>query len=178
MHVIRQLILLCLVSLASLAQAQRVPVPLMNWENIPVSLSTDAPLTADQVRQAFMNSALATNWLVTPIADGQLEARYNKQDKHLVVVGIRYDARQYSVHYVRSENMAYTTTLPSSYSSRPNVSYASAADNAADHQRRLFAHRPEMPFAKEQPLAFVHPFYEAWVYDLLAAVRLNLQRAP
>lgn len=177
MNVIRQLILLCLVGLAGLAQAQRVPVPLMNWENIPVSLSTNAPLTADQVRQAIMNSALATNWLVTPVADGQLEASFNKQDKHLVVVSIRYDARQYSVQYVRSENMAYTTTLPGSYSSRPSVSYASVAENAADHQRRLFAQRAEMPFAKEQPLAFIHPFYEAWAYDLLAAVRLNLKRA-
>jgi hypothetical protein len=177
MKAIRALCFLVLSALALHANAQRVQVPLMNWENIPVSASTSATVSAEQVKKAFVRAALATHWAVTPVADGELEAVFNKQNKHVAVITIRYDAQKYSVSYKRSEGMGYLTELPMNYTMNSHRNGVSQAEQALVHQQALLAHRPDLPFAKLQAKAFIHPFYEDWVYDLLDSVRLNLKRS-
>lgn len=177
MKAFRVLCFLVLSALALHANAERVQVPLMNWENIPVSSSTTAMVSAEQVKQAFIKGAQATHWVVTPMADGELEAVFNKLNKHVVVITIRYDAQKYSVSYKRSEGMEYATELPLNYMMNSHRNGVSLAEQAVVHQRALFARRPDLPFSKMQPQAFIHPFYEDWVYDLLDSVRLNLKRS-
>lgn len=149
------------------AQAQRTPVPVTNFEAIPVALSTDAPLSREQVKRAFVVAGAASGWAVDAKGDGQLEAVYRKGDKHTVVVSVQYTPQQYSIRYVSSIDMKYSDESPRGYER--------LAGPAALEQRKLFKNRPEAPFERCDPKAVIHPFYERWVHELLDAVRLQLK---
>lgn len=155
------------------AQAQRTPVPVMNFEGIPVTLSTDKPLSPEQVRRAFISAGAVSGWAVEPKGDGQLEAVYRKGDKHTVVVALQYTATTYSLRYVSSINMKYADRIDSRYE-RPGA-ITSPAETAAQAQDKLFAGRPEGPYERPAAKAVIHPFYEAWVHALLDATRLQLK---
>jgi hypothetical protein len=154
-----------------------VQVPLVNWENIPVSASTSASVSADHVKQALVIGGRTTLWTVKQVGDGELEAVFSKQrNKHVVVISIRYDAQKYSVSYKRSENMVFVTEMPLNLTMSRHRNSPSLAEQAVIRQRKLFAQRADLPYAKTQAHAFIHPFYEDWVYDMLDAVRENLKR--
>ena len=177
MKLIRVLVFFLFALLGGAAHAQRTLVPVVDFEKVPVSLSTDASLTREQVRRAFMEAGAAAGWSVVPVAEGVLEGRFSKQNKHMVAVTIVYDEKSYSVSYKDSTNMKYSED-PSAAPAipRPNerASQAWAAKEAIRKQRELFADRPESHYLKARRHAEIHPFFEHWVYDLLQHVRLTL----
>ena len=166
---ILRIFLFCLLGLAGLgAQAQRTLVPIVSFENIPVTVATEARLSSDDVRNAFLAAGEEARWQMVPLGEGVLEGTYVKQNKHTIVVTIRYDAEKYSVLFKSSDNMNQRASqyLPES-----------VAASAERKQRDLFVNRPESRYLKADPQAVIHPFYEHWVYDLLERVRQRLKRA-
>jgi hypothetical protein len=79
------------------------------------------------------------------------------------------------VAYKSSDNMNFREAQYPSFLVR-NASGWSIAGEAESKQQALFADRPESRFVKAHPQAVIHPFYEAWVHELLDAVRLKLKR--
>ena len=167
---ILRIVLLCLLAGMGLkAQAQRTLVPIVSFHDIPVTVATQARLTNDDVKNAFLAAGEEAKWQIVPTGDGVLEATYVKQNKHTIMLTIRYDAQKYSVLFKGSDNMKQRIGQPMS------EAVAAAAESK---QRQLFAARPETPYLKADPQAVIHPFYEHWVYDLLERVRLKLSRTP
>lgn len=176
MNILRHWLLMLGLSLAAVtAQAQRLPVPVMNFENIPVSLSTDKPLSAEQVRRALVAGGASAGWEMAPKGEDRLEATYRKGDKHTVVVAIEFGPTRYSLRYVSSVNMKYADSTPPGYERTGAFGTRSPASAAAEAQDKLFAGKPEAPYERPDPKAVIHPFYERWVHELLDAVRLQLK---
>lgn len=176
-RLIRAWLAAALLAAAFGAQAQRTLVPVMNFEAVPVSLSTPKRLSAEQVKAAFMAAGLATQWELAPVRPGVIEATYRKGNKHTVVVEVSYDAETYSVRYVSSINMKFEAeprNFETRYTNRLGGS-ATTAELAASKQQDYFAGSPEARYGKPDPKAVIHPFYERWVHDLLDAVRLRLK---
>lgn len=177
MKIVRRcLVLLGLLGCSLAAQAQRTPVPVMNFEKIPVSLSTNRQLTADQVKSAFIAAGKRSQWAVVAKGDDTLEATVRKNSKHVVTVAISYSSNAYSIRYVSSVDMKYGDSLPSSYERSTNGK--SPGTLAAEAQNKLFAGLPEAPYERPDAKAVIHPFYEHWLHALLDEVRAQLRAAP
>jgi hypothetical protein len=172
------LLVLGLLGCTVAAQAQRTPVPVMNFENIPVSLSTDKRLSTEQVKRAFVAAGVVAGWDIVAKSDGLLEATFRKGDKHTVVVTIRYDATSYSIRYVSSVNLKYADSMPQGYERSGSYAGKTLASTAAETQDKLFAGRPEEPYERPDPKAVIHPFYERWLHELLDNVRGQLKVTP
>ncbi|MFC4160473.1 hypothetical protein [Chitinimonas lacunae] len=69
-----------------------------------VALSTQ---TAEQVRGYIVNGARTLGWTVVSEKDGQVTLKFNKQNKHEVVINADYDAKGYQLRYVSSSNMNF-----------------------------------------------------------------------
>ena len=175
MKILRLLVLLLLAAAGAGAHAQRTLVPIVSFENIPVSQATAAPVTADDVGRAFVDAGDEARWQMTPTGPGELEATYVKSNKHTIVVAVRYDAQKYSVLFKRSDNMNQRDNQYPNMLTTPagGESLAAAAERK---QRALFQARPESRYIRNDPHAVIHPFYEHWVQDLLERVRLKLKR--
>lgn len=158
------------------ANAQRTLVPIVSFENIPVKIATNAPVSSAEIKNAFLAAGDEGGWEVVPAGDGELEGTYVKQNKHAIVVTIRYDAEKYSVLFKSSANMNQRASPWPEPNATSGTSGESQAVVAERKQRQLFANRPESPYRKAAPLAVIHPNYEPWVYDLLERVRRKLKR--
>jgi hypothetical protein len=160
------------------AAAQRMPVPIMDFKDIPVSESASKPLTAEQVGKAIREAATYEQWEVTQVSDGVLQARYEKESKHVVIVTITYSADKYSVIYKDSTNMKYAPNSDSLYSVVYNGGPTALAPNvesdAVNRQRRYFKNNSDTSYAVAEK-AVIHPYYERWVHTLLKGIRKQLQ---
>jgi hypothetical protein len=87
------------------AQAQRQPVPVINYENQPVTRVNGIWPTKDEVRQAIVRGAGAHQWTVAAAGDDNLLATLNVRGKHTVVVDIEYSPEKFSLRYRSSVNM-------------------------------------------------------------------------
>jgi hypothetical protein len=175
MKLLRFLLLLLLAAGGLHAQAQRTLVPIVSFENIPVTVATSTRVTAEQVRKAFADAAEELQWQLAPVGEGVMDATYVKGNKHTIVVTIRYDAEKYSALFKSSHNMKQ---LVQQYPNATATVFSSESTGAAAErkQRALFEGRPESRYVKSDPNAVIHPFYEHWLQELLLRVRLNLKR--
>ncbi|SEL71435.1 hypothetical protein SAMN05216359_114111 [Roseateles sp. YR242] len=89
------------------AQA-RTPVALVEPERVVVAASAGT-LTPEQVKQAIVRGGARFEWTVVREEAGNIQLKYNKQNKHEVVVAITYDSTGYQIRYVSSVNMKYET---------------------------------------------------------------------
>ena len=150
------------------AQAQRMPVPIVDFKDVPVSASVSKPVTSDDVRKAFVRAAATLNWTLTPVSEGVMELKYVKENKHVVVAKVTYDAQRYSIAYQSSVDMKFDENAPKTR----------LLEDAAHKQKNHFASDPLTPYAVvPRPNAVIHPFYEGWVRHLLAAVSIQLKVA-
>lgn len=88
MNIFKSLFFCCAVTYSLAAVAQRPPVPVMDFKDIPVSASTAKKLTADQVAQAIRAAALSERWSMELLGEGILQATFVKESKHTVIVTI------------------------------------------------------------------------------------------
>ncbi|MEY4564924.1 MAG: hypothetical protein RLZZ618_4201 [Pseudomonadota bacterium] len=165
-----------LVGAMGIAHAQRAGVPLMDFKDIPVSLSSQKAVSAEAVRQAFQASAVAERWDVASLPDGSLQLSTLRNGKHTVVLAVTYDAEKYSVVYERSEQLNYAEAPPPLRAIGPSrtVESSYAMDEAARKQAARFAHLPEAKFSVRHGSAMIHPSYESWIHELLGGVRRRL----
>lgn len=155
-----------LVTAGTGAFAQRTPVPLKDFEAIPVA----SPTTAERVVQAWQAAAVRLSWTVQPQSDGTLLVSTVKNDDYPVKVRVTFDAAKYSVVYVSSENLKYGPQPPLGEWRQSARRYQAAAAE----QVARFTGSPDSPFAVTRAGSYIHPFYEAWVRELLAEVRVQL----
>jgi hypothetical protein len=151
------------------ARAQRTPVPVVDFANIPVAQSAAKALTADQVRDAIGRAAAAQSWTVSQVGEGELEARFVKNAKHTVVVAIRYDATRYAV--------AYKDSIDMKFEERSLQMDTQLYRSAAQKQKEQFVTDPLTAYAVVRRDALLHPFYERWVRQLLAGIGAQLGTA-
>jgi hypothetical protein len=96
-------------ALAAGADAARRPVPLV--EPARVELVTDsAKANEESVKNAIIAGGAEFEWVVVSSEPGKLRLKYNKQNKHEVMVDAVYDATGYQIKYVDSMNMQYQKT--------------------------------------------------------------------
>lgn len=108
------LILAAVLSLAAVsASAQRLPIPIVNHENVAAQRGNGRPASAEAVRKAIQAAAGATGrvWVITEPAPGRMVATYQVRT-HTVVTDIRYGDGQFSVSYRDSVNMKYAPGGP------------------------------------------------------------------
>ena len=91
----------------SLSAVARSSVPIVNYDNIPVTTASGHVLTEAQVKQAILNAATAKNWTIAYQADGKLEATLIVRAKHTIVVEVGYAIDKYSLNYKNSINMNF-----------------------------------------------------------------------
>lgn len=98
---------------AAQATAQRVPVPIVNHENVIVQKAAGGPASAEEVKKAIMAAATATGrkWVISEPTPGRLLATYHVRT-HTVVTEVRYKAGHFSVSYHDSVNMKYSPNGP------------------------------------------------------------------
>ncbi|WP_181179034.1 hypothetical protein [Methylibium rhizosphaerae] len=173
-------LLLTGLGLAATALHAREPVPVMNFEDIPVAGSSGRQLGAEEVRQAIEAAGAAKSWQMTLRAPGMLEATYWKAEKHVVSVVIAYDATKYSVRYLRSVNMNYAQASRADFDPKVRDGREAAPpqrDIEVQRQREAFAGRPESVYARPAPIGVIHPAYEQWVRQLIVGVQGQLALA-
>jgi hypothetical protein len=176
----RSLFLTSVLGVAAAVAHAREPVPVMNFEDIPVASSTDKQLSAEQVRQAIEAAGAAKSWQVAPRATGMLEATHWKGEKHVVSVVIAYDASKYSVRYLRSVNMNYAYSSRTDFDPKVRDGREAAPPQReieVQNQRQAFAGRPESAYSRPAPIGVIHPYYEHWVRDLIVGVQAQLAAA-
>ena len=107
MKILRILLLAVLPLISLQAHAQRQPVPIVNYENLP----TGRPdIGENKVRATIEAVAREKEWEVREIAPGRLLATLVVRGKHTVMTEIVYSATQYSLIYRDSVNMKYGKT--------------------------------------------------------------------
>lgn len=61
----------------------------------------------DQLKQAIVRGGARHNWTVAKDESGKLTLKYNKQNKHEVVVDVSYDLSGFQIRFVSSVNMKH-----------------------------------------------------------------------
>jgi hypothetical protein len=134
---------------AQSALAQRMPVPIVNYRNIPLDAS-GASVRAERVEQAIRNAASAKGWKIAEEPGNKMLATLVVRNKHTVTVEIAYSGTRYSLLYRDSVNMKYD------------------AEYIAPRNAGIYA----------KPRPSIHPFYNDWVRDLKEAIGAELSRVP
>lgn len=96
---------LVLATLLGLAQA-RSAVPLVEPDRVAL-MSGATALTPALVKHAVVRGGARHGWVVAKEEPGRLQLKYNKQDKHEVVVDVSFDATGFLIRYVASTNMKF-----------------------------------------------------------------------
>jgi hypothetical protein len=138
------------------AHAQRQPVPIVNYPDLPVATSSGRPLPAEQVKEAIQAAARTKGWTLAYEPGDKIVATLVVRNKHTVIVEIAYSGERYSLMYRDSVNMKYSpgTDRPKAY----------------DLSSSMRGYR--------QPAGqVIHPFYNDWVRELKDAIRLELLKA-
>lgn len=102
------IVLTVLVSFTSLQALARNPVPVINYESVPVTDAAGALQTAAQVKQAIQKGAAARQWTLQDQGPGRMLATLQVKGKHTVMTQINYADGRFSVVYNDSINMKYS----------------------------------------------------------------------
>jgi hypothetical protein len=78
-------------------------VPVYNVQNAPIP---DKNLTMEQVERAIVRAGVGLGWRMDPVAPGKMRGTLHLR-RHVIVVGISYDTKSFSINYESSENMNY-----------------------------------------------------------------------
>lgn len=154
------------------AQAQRTPVPLVDFKDIPIQSAK--PMTREDVRAAIVAAATELGWDAVPKADGTVFVMAVKNDKHFVKVKLSYEATSFSVTYVHSLDMKYIDRMPFADEAAESAGRSTRFKDAAAEQASRFAKQPETPYAVKT-VALIHPYYETWVRELVVGIRRQLK---
>jgi len=172
MKLLRLALLSLFTLFAAQAHAQRTPVPVVDFVNVPVPAAAKAA-APEQVRAAFQKAAVVLGWEITPVSEGVLEGRFVKDHKHTVVTTIQYSAQGYSVLYKSSDNMKFDAGANAADPN--NFRVAPMSVRAYDAQKKLFLNDPFTPYAVARKEGELHPFYEVWVRRLMTGVNGELK---
>jgi hypothetical protein len=153
------------VLLASTGQAfaQREPMVLYNFTDIPVTVTA----TKERVKEVIVRAALTQSWDIVEQPDGSLLATWSRQDDYGMKVKITYDATKYSVAYVESHGLRARTAQEMMRFSEETI------ESARVVQEKRFKDWPDTPYRVKTDL-YIHLNYEDDVRTLLANIRRRL----
>jgi hypothetical protein len=100
-------VVLSLVSLH--AAAQRMPVPIIDLENVALAAGDGRAPSQAQVKQAIQAAAAAKQWELKEAGPASMIATLHVRGKHTVVVDVAYAAGTVSLKYRDSIDMKYGT---------------------------------------------------------------------
>jgi hypothetical protein len=103
-----RILFVVLFALASQQALARTPVPVINYENVPIASQAGQPRSLAQIKQAIQSTAAARQWTVVDQGPGRLLATLHVRGKHTVVTLITYTPDRFSVVYSDSINMHYS----------------------------------------------------------------------
>jgi len=107
----RLLLVVLAVVLSTGARAQRQPVPIVDYVDVPVAKSNPRPLSAAQVRDAIAVAGKKLKWEMVPAGADALTGTLVVQNRHTIVVDIPVAADKYSIKYSSSINMRYAVEV-------------------------------------------------------------------
>jgi hypothetical protein len=137
---------------ASPAFAQRTPVAIVNYFNIPIADASGQPVRTEQVKKAIQDGANTRGWTLADEPSNKMLATLVVRNKHTIMVEITYSAQRYSLRYRDSVNMNYHSEAR--YDSRLPASRSGST--------------PRGPV--------IHPAYNTWVQELKTAIDVELRR--
>lgn len=108
MKIVRILLALMVSFTALQAAAQRMPIPIVNHEDVAITPASGQRPTQAQVKQAIQSAASAKQWEVTDQGPGRMLATLHVRGKHTVVTEISYSPEKFSLVYKDSINMKYS----------------------------------------------------------------------
>lgn len=138
-----------MLTICSMSVAAREPVPIINYNDIPVATAGGKPLAIDDVKKAIVTAATQKEWTVAYPADGKILATLVVRNKHTIVVEIAYDTDKYSINYKDSINMKYGIS--------------------ADR-------REGFKLVDTGGQALIHPFYNKWVLEFKEKIENELNK--
>ncbi len=108
MKILRLLCVTFLLLASSHGWAQRMPVPIINHQDVAINRPSGKPLSAEEVKQAIMAAAVAgpRKWQISEPGADRMVATYHVRT-HTIVTEIRYSPERFSVVYRDSVNMKY-----------------------------------------------------------------------
>jgi len=80
--------------------------PIVDVTDAPVVVSRGKQLSTTQVRDAIMRAGRSLGWQMTASDPGLITGRLDLR-RHAAVIGVRYNAKTYSILYKDSSNLDY-----------------------------------------------------------------------
>jgi len=168
----RRLLLLALSAslVVSSAFAQRRNLPLVDLVDVPVALAAPpTPLSANEVRNAIIAAALASEWDVEIEQDGSLRLTAVRDFDNRLILNAKYSPTAYSLRYVSSENISV----------RPEGDFRQTGPTPLEVYAREWrmtrsARQPEAKYAVDR-VSTIHPGYEDALFALSASIRRHLR---
>jgi hypothetical protein len=143
-----------LILVSFLAEAQgRTPVPIVNHESVTWTRFDNRPLEMGEVKNRIIKAAQERHWsIVAGPSEDTLIGILNVRNKHTARVSIQFTQNTFSVKYLDSINLNFSTQSPRNQAN-------SAFSNV---EGALF-------------VGVIHPFYNRWAQDLVNGIRNQLQ---
>lgn len=85
----------------------RATVPVVNYNDVPLSTSSSKGIPLNQVKKAIVAAAAVKGWTIEDKGLGKMTATLTVRQKHTVVVLITYTTTSFSINYVDSTDMKY-----------------------------------------------------------------------
>jgi hypothetical protein len=118
-----------LFSVCSIPPAQgRDSVPVVNYEDRPISTTSGKPLSAAAVRELLVSAGDRYEWVFTDVGTDRLLGNLSWHDKHSIEVEITYSPERYSIRYRNSKNLNYDGAPP------PALAYGYTAGKGNSYQ--------------------------------------------
>jgi hypothetical protein len=105
MSVLRSLLCVALLA-APPAYAARASVPMLEFDDLPISTVDGNPLSSEQIRKAIVQAAAADEFVPAAQPGNKVKLIYTKRD-YTLVVEVAFTPKSYSIKYVDSMNLGY-----------------------------------------------------------------------
>lgn len=150
----------------------RQGVPVVDFVDVPSPLANSTP---DQVRRAIITAAVSERWDVEATPEGGLTLTLLDKAEHTVVVRVTWSATSYSLRYLSSDGLNYIKgPAPLNPVGWDRQGLRDPAADAAAAQRARFRNLASQQYGVARPTELIHPSYELWLHELIAAVRRQM----
>lgn len=158
-HSIVQFVLLII--LLALYSCRSAPVQDVNSHPIPVS-----DLSQFQVKRAIMLGCQRAGWKLLSVKPGEIIAEHSsKKGRHSATSKITYDKNTYSINYLSSKNLNYSTVKNDSSDPSQVISEINPFDPASNAAEQ----------DSNKPKQVIHKVYNQWIQDLQSEIDLAFQ---
>lgn len=103
----KQLLIAASIALLASTATMARQAPLVEPARVAMAPISAKAQTAEDVRGYIVNGARTLGWTLAGEKAGQVTLKFNKQNKHEVVISADYNDKGYQLRYVSSSNMNY-----------------------------------------------------------------------